>query len=58
VLLLCRSGVRSHHAALILAERGYAAYNILEGFEGQRDAAQQRGFIDGWRRHKLPWIQD
>ncbi len=59
VLFLCRSGVRSHHAAAVAREAGYAhAFNVLEGFEGQRNHAQQRGFIDGWRRHGLPWIQD
>lgn len=59
VLFLCRSGVRSHHAATVARDAGYAqAFNVLEGFEGQRNHAQQRGFIDGWRRHGLPWIQD
>ncbi len=59
VLFLCRSGVRSHHAASVAREAGYAhAFNILEGFEGQRNHAQQRGFVDGWRKHGLPWIQD
>ena len=33
-------------------------FNVLEGFEGQRNHAQQRGFVDGWRSHGLPWIQD
>ena len=59
VLFLCRSGVRSHHAALAVTGIGFAhAYNILEGFEGQRNHAMQRGFIDGWRKHGLPWEQD
>jgi hypothetical protein len=31
---------------------------VLEGFEGQRNHAQQRGAVDGWRKHGLPWIQD
>jgi hypothetical protein len=43
----------------VARDAGYAqAFNVLEGFEGQRNHAQQRGFIDGWRRHGLPWIQD
>lgn len=59
VLLICRSGVRSHHAARAAHAVGYGSvFNVLEGFEGQRNHAQQRGFVDGWRSHGLPWIQD
>ena len=59
VLLLCRSAVRSHHAAVVATRAGWGAvFNVLEGFEGQRDHAQQRGHLDGWRHHGLPWIQD
>lgn len=58
LLLLCRSGIRSHHAATEAARVGWQAYNVLEGFEGQRNHAQQRGRIDGWRFHGLPWEQD
>ena len=59
VLFLCRSGVRSHHAAAAAAAAGFGrAFNVLEGFEGQRNHVMQRGFIDGWRRHGLPWEQD
>lgn len=59
VLFLCRSAVRSHHAATVACAAGYAqVFNVLEGFEGQRNHAQQRGHIDGWRKHGLPWIQD
>jgi rhodanese-related sulfurtransferase len=59
VLLLCRSAVRSHHAATAAAAAGFSlAFNILEGFEGQRNHARQRGLIDGWRRHGLPWEQE
>lgn len=58
VLFLCRSGVRSHHAAGLATQAGYsAAYNILEGFEGDRDAEGHRGRIGGWRHAGLPWIQ-
>ncbi|MCG9097574.1 rhodanese-like domain-containing protein [Laribacter hongkongensis] len=57
VVLLCRSGVRSHAAAECLAGLGYTAFNILEGFEGDRDATGQRGQLGGWRRHGLPWSQ-
>jgi rhodanese-related sulfurtransferase len=59
VLLLCRSAVRSHHAAIAATRAGWnTVFNVLEGFEGQRDHAQQRGHIDGWRHHGLPWLQD
>lgn len=59
ILFLCRSAVRSHHAATLATAAGFAAaYNVLEGFEGQLDAQQQRGRFDGWRHHGLPWIQD
>lgn len=59
LLFLCRSAVRSHHAAAAAARAGFAhSYNVLEGFEGQRNHAQQRGWVDGWRKHGLPWIQD
>jgi rhodanese-related sulfurtransferase len=58
VLFLCRSGVRSHHAAQAAAAAGFArAYNILEGFEGDLDDARHRGNTNGWRFHGLPWIQ-
>jgi rhodanese-related sulfurtransferase len=56
VMFLCRSGARSHHAASVASEAGYAqAYNVLEGFEGEVDASGQRGKIGGWRHAGLPW---
>lgn len=59
LLLLCRSGKRSVLAAEAAAKAGFTqAYNVLEGFEGELDALQQRGRQDGWRYHGLPWIQD
>ena len=49
LLFLCRSGVRSHYAAELAARAGHpAAYNVLEGFEG--DAPGR-----GWRAAGLPW---
>lgn len=58
VMFLCRSGVRSHHAAIAATEAGWAeAYNILEGFEGDKNAAGQRNVAGGWRFARLPWIQ-
>ena len=59
LLLICRSGVRSHAAAAAATAAGFrTVYNVLEGFEGQIDERQQRGRINGWRRHELPWVQD
>ena len=58
VLFLCRSGVRSIAAATAASEAGYAdCYNVLEGFEGDKDANGQRNHIGGWRRAGLPWYQ-
>ncbi|MDD5247481.1 MAG: rhodanese-like domain-containing protein [Rhodocyclaceae bacterium] len=57
ILLLCRSAQRSHHAAALLAADGYRnAYNILEGFEGDKNADGQRT-ANGWKVHGLPWRQ-
>lgn len=58
VMLLCRSGVRSHHAAIALARVGYLqAYNVLQGFEGDKDPNGQRNRLGGWRAAGLPWKQ-
>jgi rhodanese-related sulfurtransferase len=58
LLLLCRSAVRSHQAAEAAAAAGYGSvYNILEGFEGDKDASEQRGGAGGWRHAGLPWVQ-
>ena len=59
VLLICRSGVRSHAAANAAFDAGYVrVYDVLEGFEGQINHERQRGRINGWRFHGLPWEQD
>ena len=58
VMFLCRSGVRSHQAAIAATEAGWTeAYNILEGFEGDKDAAGHRNVTGGWRKAGLPWVQ-
>ncbi|HSV36885.1 MAG TPA: rhodanese-like domain-containing protein [Ramlibacter sp.] len=56
-VLLCRSGVRSIAAARRATELGIEAYNVLEGFEGDPDAAGHRGNRGGWRFRGLPWRQ-
>lgn len=59
ILLLCRGAVRSVKAAKALTKAGFMhAFNVLEGFEGERDANGHRSTINGWRFHQLPWIQD
>ncbi len=58
VLFICRSGNRSDKAARIATEMGYLeSYNVLEGFEGDKDARGQRNHVGGWRRAGLPWQQ-
>jgi rhodanese-related sulfurtransferase len=58
VAFICRSGVRSHHAAALATQNGYArAFNVLEGFEGDKNASGQRR-VNGWQMAGLPWRQD
>lgn len=58
VMFLCRSGARSHAAADAASREGWQeAYNVLEGFEGDKDPEQHRGNLGGWRKAGLPWIQ-
>ena len=41
-----------------LTQAGFTnAWNVAQGFEGDKDAAGQRGHINGWRKAGLPWIQ-
>lgn len=59
VLFLCRSGKRSALAAEAAAKAGFgAAFNVLEGFEGELNGAQQRRHSGGWVVSGLPWEQD
>jgi len=56
---LCRSGVRSRSAAQAMTRAGYEkCFNILGGFEGDRDGAGHRGQQDGWKAAGLPWTQN
>lgn len=63
IYFLCRSGVRSHHAArYVLAnnaesDRDVQCFNVLEGFEGDQDDHKHRGTINGWKVRGLPWCQ-
>ncbi len=58
LLFLCRSGVRSRYAAEVITAAGFPnCYNILEGFEGNKDDKGHRGTIEGWKVASLPWSQ-
>ena len=58
VMFICRSGARSHSAAEAATRAGWKeAYNVLEGFEGDKDAEQHRSTVGGWRKAGLPWVQ-
>jgi rhodanese-related sulfurtransferase len=58
VMFICRSGGRSHNAATIALQAGYSeAYNVLEGFEGDKDEFGHRNTRGGWRAAGLPWTQ-
>jgi len=58
VMFLCRSGARSHGAAEAAMRAGWKeTYNVLEGFEGDKDGAQHRSSVGGWRKAGLPWVQ-
>jgi rhodanese-related sulfurtransferase len=58
VMFLCRSGVRSHSAAEAAMRAGWKeTYNVLEGFEGDKDAHGHRNTVGGWRKAGLPWNQ-
>jgi rhodanese-related sulfurtransferase len=58
VMFLCRSGARSHAAASAASQIGYTrSYNVLQGFEGDKDAHGHRASVGGWQFARLPWIQ-
>jgi rhodanese-related sulfurtransferase len=58
VMFICRSGVRSHSAAAAATAAGYTqVYNVLEGFQGDKDSERHRDSIGGWRVCGLPWYQ-
>lgn len=58
VMLICRSGARSHAAAAAAMARGYTqVYNVLEGFQGDKDSQSHRDTVGGWRAAGLPWYQ-
>ncbi|MCP4494771.1 MAG: rhodanese-like domain-containing protein [Gammaproteobacteria bacterium] len=58
LLFLCRAGVRSRFAAAAVTKAGYhSCYNILQGFEGDKNSVGHRGRTGGWKVAGLPWQQ-
>lgn len=56
VIFMCRTGGRSHNAAILAQQLGYAkAYNMIEGFEGDTNQFKQRTMVNGWKHAGLPW---
>ena len=55
IVFMCRTGGRSHSAAMVAQQLGYTAYNMLEGFEGAANEHRQRTQMNGWKHANLPW---
>ncbi|WP_374624639.1 rhodanese-like domain-containing protein [Pandoraea sp.] len=57
LLFLCRSAARSKAAAKVAFEAGYTqSFDILEGFEGDKDSEGHRKTVSGWCFRGLPWL--
>lgn len=56
VLVICRSGSRSARAVDILMAAGVSLplYSVVDGFEGDRNAAGERA-VNGWKNSGAPW---
>ncbi|MFA9460394.1 rhodanese-like domain-containing protein [Thiohalorhabdus methylotrophus] len=58
LVFMCRSGARSGKAAEAMTSQGYAhCYNLIQGFEGDKDEQGHRGRKGGWQAAGLPWEQ-
>ena len=58
LMFICRSGARSHGAAEAATQAGWReCYNVLEGFEGDKDDREHRSTVGGWKKNGLPWVQ-
>ena len=58
LVFLCRSGVRSRHAATAMTAAGWGpCFNVADGFEGPLDGSRRRGGAGGWKAAGLPWTQ-
>ena len=50
IFFICRSGIRSRHAANLSSNFGYSnVFNIIDGFEGNKFNYY------GWKGNNLPW---
>lgn len=57
ILFLCRSAARSKLAAVVAQKEGFTkAFDLLEGFEGDKDSQGHRKTVSGWCFRGLPWI--
>lgn len=58
IILICRSGSRTIDAGNTLLDAGLTnIFHVTDGFEGDLDDNHQRGNVNGWRHHGLPWRQ-
>jgi len=63
IYFLCRSGGRSHQAAVMMTDvfnaqgASIECINVSEGFEGDLDGTRHRGGVNGWKARGLPWMQ-
>lgn len=59
LFFICRSGERSHRAAVACTEAGRGScYNVLEGIEGELNKVTgHRNELNGWKHRSLPWTQ-
>ena len=56
LIFMCRTGGRSHNAAVLAQQLGYVnVYNMAQGFEGEANTSKQRTLINGWKHAGLPW---
>ena len=54
VVLVC-----AQNAAISMTNVGVTkCYNIVDGFEGDKDDAVHRGCENGWKHAGLPWVQE
>lgn len=54
LITMCRSGVRSVDAGILLENAGYTVFNMVDGFEGQKDDYGYRT-VSGWKVDGLPY---
>lgn len=56
VIFMCRTGGRSHNAAVVAQKMGFKqVFNMIEGFEGDTNTQKQRTLVNGWKHAGLPW---